>query len=50
MECEIHWVTQLLTLKVQKTITDGKTVEMAAGKNLTVKQTSNKTALKLNTV
>ena len=30
-----------------KTITDGKTVEMAAGKNLTVKQTSNNDGAKV---
>ena len=30
-----------------KTITDGKTVEMAAGKNLTVKQTSNEDGAKV---
>ena len=32
---------------VAKTITDGKTVEMAAGKNLTVKQTSNEDGAKV---
>ena len=33
--------------KTAKTITDGKTVEMAAGKNLTVKQTSNNDGAKV---